>query len=369
MKNMIPVSKPALAGNEMKYVRDCLESTWISSVGGYIEQFESAFAGFCGTEHAITCCNGTAALHLALAALEVGPGDEVLVPALTYVATANAVRYCGATPVFVDSEWDTWNMDTRLVEPLITTRTKGIIAVHLFGHPADMNALNALALEKGLFVIEDAAEAHGAEYNGKRTGALADVGTFSFYGNKIISTGEGGMLTTDNEQLAKRIRLLKGQGMDPKRRYWFPVLGYNYRMTNIAAAIGLAQMEAIEWHMEQRRRVAHEYYRHLAGLDGYLLQVEQPWAKHAYWLPSVVLPETCPRSRDEVMSKMLEAGIETRPFFVPMHKLPMYAESTQRRSYPIAEELASRGINLPSYAELKNEEILRICDALIESVT
>ncbi|MDH3691162.1 MAG: DegT/DnrJ/EryC1/StrS aminotransferase family protein, partial [Gammaproteobacteria bacterium] len=176
---MIPVSKPALTGNEMKYVKDCLESTWISSVGGYIGQFEAAFAEFCGTKNAITCCNGTAALHLALAALGVGPGDEVIVPTLTYVATANAVTYCGATPVFVDSEPDAWNMDVGLIESLITDRTRGIIVVHLFGHPADMDPVNALAREKGLFVIEDAAEAHGAEYKGKRAGALADVATFS----------------------------------------------------------------------------------------------------------------------------------------------------------------------------------------------
>ncbi|MDH3638399.1 MAG: DegT/DnrJ/EryC1/StrS family aminotransferase, partial [Gammaproteobacteria bacterium] len=241
--------------------------------------------------------------------------------------------------------------------------------VHLFGHPADMDPVNALAREKGLFVIEDAAEAHGAEYKGKRAGALADVATFSFYGNKIISTGEGGMLVTDDEKLSERIRLLKGQGMDPNRRYWFPILGYNYRMTNVAAAIGMAQMETIEWHMEQRRRIAHEYIRNLKAHDVFFFQVEQPWAKHAYWLPSIVLRETCRYSRDEVMSKMSEARIETRPFFVPMHKLPIYAESPQLGAYPIADELASRGINLPSYAELRNEEVQRICDALVDSVT
>ncbi|MGB8511125.1 MAG: DegT/DnrJ/EryC1/StrS family aminotransferase, partial [Pyrinomonadaceae bacterium] len=223
----IPVAAPVLAGREKEYVADCMESGWISSSGKYVELFEAAFAKFCGVRHAVACCNGTVALHLALVALGVAPNDEVIVPTLTFVATANAVTYCGARPVFVDSEPETWNLDPAQVEAKITSRTKGIIAVHLYGQPAEMDALRAVARRHGLFLLEDAAEAHGALYKGRPAGSLGDVAAFSFYGNKIIATGEGGMVTTDDDALAARVRLLRGQGMDTERRYWFPVVGYN----------------------------------------------------------------------------------------------------------------------------------------------
>ena len=245
---------------------DCLDSTWISSSGKYIEQFEKAFAEFCGVKHAVTCCNGTVALHLALMALGTQPGDEVIVPTLTYIATANAVTYCGARPVFVDSEPETWNMDPSLIEEKITPRTKGIIVVHLYGHPADMDPIMSIARRHGLFVIEDAAEAHGAEYKGHRVGSIGDMSTFSFYGNKIITTGEGGMVVTNNDSLASKARQLKGQGSVPDQRYWFPIIGYNYRMTNVASAIGLAQLEKAEWHIERRREVARWYYEYLHNI-------------------------------------------------------------------------------------------------------
>ncbi|HEX5576551.1 MAG TPA: DegT/DnrJ/EryC1/StrS aminotransferase family protein, partial [Gemmatimonadales bacterium] len=229
----IPVAAPMLVGNEKAYVLDCLDSSWISSAGQYVSRFEAAFADFCGVKHAVACCNGTAALHVALSALGVGPGDEVIVPTLTFVATANAVIQCGARPVFVDSEPETWNIDPALIEAKITPRTKGIIVVHLYGHPAEMESIVSTARRHGLFVVEDAAEAHGAEHNGRRVGSLGDVGIFSFFGNKIITTGEGGMVTTSDDTLAARVRQLKAQGIDPNRRYWYPVIGYNYRMTNV----------------------------------------------------------------------------------------------------------------------------------------
>lgn len=364
MRRFIPVAEPSLVGNEKKYVLDCLESTWISSNGKYIQQFEEAFAKFCGVKCALSCCNGTVALHLALLALGVGPGDEVIVPTLTFVATANAVSYCGATPVFVDSEIETWNMDTSFLEDLITPRTKGIVVVHIYGHPVDMDPVLAVARKHGLFVIEDAAEAHGAEYKGRKVGSIGDIATYSFYGNKIITTGEGGMVVTSNRELACRIRQLRAQGMDSHRRYWFPVIGYNYRMTNVAAAIGLAQLEKVNWHVTRRREIATQYARCLGDVPGVRFQAEKPWARNVYWMTSVVLDEQWP-DRDLVMEKLADAGIETRPFFYPMHTLPIYCKSARGQGYPISEKVAARGINLPSSAKLTEEDVGYICDQLI----
>jgi perosamine synthetase len=362
-KPFIPVAAPVLAGREKEYVADCMESGWISSSGKYVELFEAAFAEFCGVGHAITCCNGTAALHLALVALGVGQGDEVIVPTLTFVATANAVTYCGARPVFVDSEPETWNLDPAQVEAKITARTKGIIAVHLYGHPAEMDALRRIARRHGLFLLEDAAEAHGALYKGRRAGALADVAAFSFYGNKIIATGEGGMVVTNDDALAARVRLLRGQGMDAELRYWFPVIGYNYRMMNIPAAIGLAQLEQAEWHMRRRREVATAYLKLLGDVPGLRPQGESELVQHAYWMFTVILDEMR-AGRDEVMKQLGERGIETRPVFYPLHILPPYREAARGGEFPVAERLAGRGISLPTWAGLNRENIDYICGSL-----
>ncbi|HEY2011897.1 MAG TPA: DegT/DnrJ/EryC1/StrS family aminotransferase, partial [Bryobacteraceae bacterium] len=228
-RKTIPVSHPVLSGNEKRYVLECLETGWISSIGRFIRLFEDSFATYCEAGHAVACNNGTTALHLALAGLGTGPGDEVIVPTLTYIATANAVRYCGAQPVFVDSEPVTMAIDPARIEERITPRTKGIMVVHLYGHPADMDPILEIARRHGLYVVEDAAEAHGSLYRGRKVGSLGNAATFSFYGNKIITTGEGGMVTTNDSDLNQRIRILRGQGMDPERRYWFPVVGYNDR--------------------------------------------------------------------------------------------------------------------------------------------
>jgi perosamine synthetase len=321
-KRVIPVAAPVLVGNEKAYVMDCLDSTWISSSGKYIDKFENAFAEFCGVKHAITCCNGTVALHLALMALGVQHGDEVIVPTLTFVATANAVTYCGARPVFVDSEPETWNMDPSLIEEKVTPRTKGIIVVHLYGHPADMDPIISIARRRGLFIIEDAAEAHGAEYKGQRIGSLGDISTFSFYGNKIITTGEGGMVVTNDPALASKVRQLKGQGFVPEQRYWFPIIGFNYRMTNVASAIGLGQLEKAEWHIERRLEVARWYYEYLNNTASLTLPVQKEWARNVYWMFSVLLDERVLISRDDLMAGLLKLGIETRPLFYPMHILP-----------------------------------------------
>lgn len=335
---------------------DCLQSTWISSTGKYVDRFEAAFSEFCGTRHAISCSNGTIALHLALLALGVGSGDEVLVPTLTFVATANAVTYCGARPVFVDAEPDTWNIDPTLLEALVTPRTKGIIVVHLFGHPVDMEPVLIVARRHGLFVIEDAAEAHGAQYRGRPVGALGDIATFSFYGNKIITTGEGGMVVTDDAGLAARVRQLKGQGMDPARRYWFPIIGFNYRLTNIAAAIGLGQMEMADWHMQRRREVATWYREALEGVRGITWQTEQPWARHAYWMVSLQV-DAGEQQRDLIMAQLAERGIETRPIFYPLHTLPPYRLDTEDAVLPVAELIAQRGFSLPTWAGLTREDV------------
>ncbi len=362
-RKVIPVAAPVLAGNERAYVLDCLESTWISSNGAYLERFERAFAEFCGVRHAIACCNGTAALHLALLALGVGPGDEVIIPTLTFVATANAVRYCGANPVFVDSDPATWNLDPAAVAAAVTPRTRAVLAVHLYGHPAAVGPLREVCARHGLPLVEDAAEAHGAEYRGRRVGSLGDVATFSFYGNKIVTCGEGGMVVTDDDGLAARARLFRGQGMDPDRRYWFTVLGYNYRMTNVAAAIGLAQLERADWHMARRRDVAARYRERLARVPGLVFQAEEDAVKHAYWMFTVVLGDDAPADRDAVMTHLLDDGVETRPVFYPIHTLPPHREPPQG-PFPVAERVARRGFNLPTWAGLSPEDVESVSAAL-----
>jgi perosamine synthetase len=357
----ISVAQPKLAGNEKKYVLDCLETSWISSNGKYIGAFEESFAKFCGVKHAIAANNGTTALHLALVALDLKPGDEVIIPTVTYIATANAVRYCGATPVLVDVCQETMNIDPRDIERKITPKTRGIIPVHLYGHPAEMDPINDIARQHQLWVVEDAAEAHGAEVLGRRVGTLGTCATFSFFGNKIITTGEGGMVTTNDDDLAARLRLFRGQGMDPNRRYWFPVVGYNYRMTNIQAAIGLAQMENIDQALSERETLARWYDEALAGLQNEIVLPQQmPWAKQVYWMYNIFLRDGDGAKRDAVMRKLDEMGIETRPVFYPMHVLPPYFEEN---AYPTADLWAQRGINLPTHQGLTSTDVMRIAES------
>ncbi len=368
-RELIPIAAPVFAGNEREYVLDCMDSGWISSGGKYVGLFENKFAEFCHVRHAVACCNGTIALHLALLALGVTHEDEVIVPTLTFVATANAVTYCGARPVFADVEQKTWNLDATQLESLITKRTKGIIAVHLYGLPADMDAIRAIAARHNLFVVEDAAEAHGALYKGQPVGSLSDIATFSFYGNKILSTGEGGMVTTDNEELAKRARLLHAQGMDATRRYWFPVIGYNYRMMNLPAAIGLAQLERADWHIARRHEVAAWYMEELADIRGISWQLPRDWARHAQWLVAILLDDKLPISRDDLIDELYARGIETRPLFYPLHTLPPYqASASSPINLPVAERLATRGLCLPTWAGLTQSDVQRVCRNLRECI-
>jgi perosamine synthetase len=357
----LSVSSPDLTGRERELLLAAFDSGWISGAGPFVQRFEEAFAEKISVRHAVSCANGTAALHLALLALGVRPGDEVIVPDLTFVATANAVTYCGATPAFADCEEDTWCVSAATVEPLITPRTVGIIPVHLFGHPCDMDAITALAARHGLFVLEDAAEAHGALVRGRPAGSLATAAIFSFYGNKIVTTGEGGMITTNDAALAARARQLRGQGMDLEKRFWFPLIGYNYRLTNLQAAIGLAQLERLDQTVEVHRRVAAWYRAELASVEGLRLPVEKKWAKNVYWLFSLVL-EGGEARRDTVIQTMAEEGIETRPFFYPMHNLPMYGGLAA--DCPVATRLAAAGISLPTHAGVRRGDVARVARSL-----
>lgn len=361
----LPVAAPDLGGNEERYVVDAIRSTWISSTGRYVDRFEREFAEFTGARAAIPVANGTVAIHLALVALDVRPGDEVIVPSLTYVATANAVRYVNAEPVFVDVDPSTWTIDPAAVEAAITPRTSGVIPVHLYGHPADMDSINAIATRHGLWVVEDAAEAHGARYKDRPVGGLGSIGTFSFYGNKIITSGEGGAVTVNDPELERRLRLYRGQGMDPERRYFFPVVGYNYRLTNVACAILCAQLERYEELAAARRRVFDWYSERLNGIPGVGLQPSAPWARLASWLYSVTIdPTKFGRTRDDVAEHLSAAGIETRPFFLPVHQLPPYASSGGRhQDLPVTDFLARSGLNLPTSTQLTPMDIERVADA------
>lgn len=356
----IPVARPSIVGNEAAYVLDAVESSWISSIGPYVDRFEQEWADACCTRAAIGVVNGTAALHLAVEALGAGAGDEVIVPSLTYIATANAVRYSGATPVFADVDPGTWCLDPEAVEAAVTPRTRGIIAVHLYGHPADMDALNDIAARHGLWVVEDAAESHGARYKGRPTGSLGSVGVFSFYGNKIITSGEGGALTVDDPDLEARLRLLRGQGMDPDRRYWFPVIGYNYRLTNVCAAILCAQLERMDAIIADRKAVFDGYRERLADVPGIGHQPAAPWAVPAPWLYCITVDAAeFGMDRDELARRLNAAGIETRPFFHPLHRLPPY-EDANGPLLPHTDRLAGAGLNLPTFAGMTHAELDRV---------
>lgn len=355
----IPVYQPSLVGNEKKYVMDCLDSTWISSKGAYLEKFEDAFSKKIGVKHATTVSNGTVALHLALLALGVGPGDEVIVPTLTYIASVNAIRYVGATPVFVDSLRDTWQADPADIEKKVTSKTKAILLVHLYGHPCNMDEVMRIAKQHGIYVVEDAAEAFGSKYRDEFVGAIGDIATFSFFGNKTITTGEGGMVVTNDQTLIDRVKHLKGQGLAIHRQYWHDVVGYNYRMTNICAAIGLAQLEQADQFIEQKRNVANLYKKYLKDLP-VQIQEEAPDVFHTYWMFSILVADA--RTRDQLREFLLERGIETRPLFYPVHTMPMYSVPFQ--SHKIAEDLGWRGINLPSYPGLQEIQIIKICDSI-----
>jgi perosamine synthetase len=358
----IPVYQPSLNGNEKKYVNECLDSTWISSKGKFVSEFESSFAEYVGVKNATTVSNGTVAIHLALLALGIGEGDEVIVPTLTYISSVNTIAYTRATPVFVDSLQDSWQIDPKDVVKKITPRTKAIMAVHLYGHPCDMDALVEICKKNNLFLLEDCAEAIGTLYKGKHVGTFGDVSTFSFFGNKTITTGEGGMVITNDETLHDRAVHFKGQGLAKHRQYWHDVIGYNYRMTNICAALGLAQLENVASVLAEKKRVADTYRRCLENTSVVFHNPIGDDVYHSYWMCSILAQDA--KQRDVVRTHLDNEGIETRPLFYPVHTMPMYSAQYQR--HPVAENLGWRGLNLPSYPGLKTEEIEFICEKIKE---
>lgn len=363
------VSKPVLAGRECEYVRDALDSGWISSNGSYVGRFERSVSSFVGVAHGMAVSSGTAALHLACLAMELGPRQDVIVPALTYVASANAVRYCGGRPLFADCDPYTWNVTRASIEAAWTPRTVGVVLVHLYGLPAPVEEIAALCRERGAWLIEDCAECFGGTVGGRQVGTFGDAAAFSFFGNKIISTGEGGMVLVHDPRRRERVAMLRDQGMDAARRYWHPITGYNYRMTNVAAAIGLGQSEMADYHLAERRRIALRYLEKLAPLQesGMLrLPLEPADTRNVYWLFSVVLTAGGERRREHIRQTLLAAhGIETRPFFVPMHKLPMFRT---KRHFPHSEFVGEHGINLPTYSGLDTKDIDEICAALSDII-
>lgn len=363
---MIPVCTPYLAGNEKKYVNDCLKTNWISSAGKYVDLFEERFSRYCGRPHGIATTNGTTALHLAVAACGIGPGDEVVMPAFTIASTAFAVIYCGAKPVFVDCEPDTWNIDPEKIEKKITKRTKAIMPVHIYGHPCDMNTIGAIARKHKLFIIEDAAEAHGAEYNGKKAGGIGNVSCFSFYANKIVTCGEGGMVVTGNKKIAERCRSFKNLSFLKEKRFWHKDLGFNYRMTNIQAAIGLAQLEKIDRFVELRRRNAAFYTARLKKVSGITLPVERPGVKNVYWMYGILIDQKFGMTREKFMNALKARGIETRTFFLSLHDQPVFKKlgCGSKETFPVTEDIARRGLYLPSGSNLKKKEINYICDCI-----
>jgi perosamine synthetase len=358
---------PDLAGNEQTYAADAVASTWISSSGTYLDRFESEFADACGCPFALGTSSGTAALHLALAALGVGPGDEVIVPSMTYIATANAVTYCGATPVFADIEPSTWCLDPAAIEDAITPRTKGIIPVHLLGHPADMAPILELARVHGLWVVEDAAQATFATYRGQVVGGLGDAAAFSFFGNKILTSGEGGAVTFRDRRLEQRMTMLRGQGMDPLQRYYFPIVGFNYRMTNVAAAILCGQMERRQELLLRRRRILDIYAERLVEVPGIEVRKDAAWAETAPWMASCLVdPGRFGCTRDDLATALKERGVDTRPMFIPIHRLPPYRSSARERHavLPVTDRLGALGLMLPTYSQLAEEDAVRICDMI-----
>lgn len=361
-RSHLPMADPTFGQKELDYVTECILTGWVSSAGKFVSRFEELFAEFCGVKYAVSVCNGTCALHLALHALDIQAGDEVIVPTLSFIASANAVRYTGAEPIFVDSEPRTWNVDPQALYAAITPRTKAIMPVHLYGHPADMDTIREVADRHRLLVIEDAAEAHGAMYKGRRVGGIGDVGCFSFYGNKIITTGEGGMVVTDRKDVADRMRMLRDHGMSPVRRYWHPILGYNYRLTNIQAALGVAQMERIDWLLARKREIAQAYSQRLRAITGITLPIQESWASSVFWLNSILVDESkFGLSRDELMARLKDGGIETRPVFPCIHRQPIYNTGAR---LPVAQHISENGLSLPSAVNLTLASIERIVDSI-----
>lgn len=357
----IPIYKPYLGPEETRLVLDCMDSTWISSQGKYIDEFEDKVEDYTGAAYAVAVSNGTVAIHLAMLALGIGPGDEVITTNFTYVASSNAILYVGATPVFADIDKDTWNLDPQRIAEKITKKSKAILYTNIYGTPAEYTLLRQLADDNGLFLIEDAAESFGATYKGKMSGTLGDISTFSFFGNKTITTGEGGMVLTHEADIAAKLKKLKNQGNSESVRYYHDILGYNYRMTNIQAALGVAQMGKIKQILQLKNAIQQRY---IQGLGSKLIFQRVPdHATSSYWMCSLLLRSE--KEKEKVREALSKSNIETRPFFIPIDELPFY---NSVKDCPVSREISSLGMNLPSYPDLSYEDQERIIEIILETI-
>lgn len=363
---VVPVNEPLIGEATSRYVQECLTTGWISSEGRFIQELERSWAGWCGAEYGVAVCNGTAALEIACQALDLRPGDEVIMPSFTIISCALAILEAGATPVLVDSDPVTWCLDVEQVRARVTPRTRAIMPVHMYGHPAEMDEVNAIAREHGLDVIEDAAEAHGALYRGRRVGAFGRFGTFSFYANKIVTTGEGGMVLCHTEADAERLRSLRNLCFKKDRRFWHTELGHNFRMTNMQAAVGVAQVEQIDEHIRRKKAMAAFYGERLSGLRGVQLPAELPHVSSVFWMYGLVLDEAFPLDARQFADELRALGVETRPFFVGMHEQPVFRDRGLflGETYPVAERLAREGFYLPSGLTLSVAQMERVCDGV-----
>jgi len=393
---MIPVNEPLIAKNALKYVSECIKTGWISSAGRFIKEFEDAFAAYLGVKYAITTTSGTTALHLGVASLSIGQNDEVIIPALTMIAVPYAVLYTGALPAVVDVDPETYNISPEKIRDFINRQckydpqtkqlidkatnrvVKAVIPVHLYGHPCLMDEIMDIAENYNLYIIEDAAEAHGALYFSKelktkknqkvpvKAGAIGDVGCFSFYANKIITTGEGGMVVTNSQQIAEKARRLKDLAHSPQKRFYHTQLAFNYRMTNMQAAVGVAQLEEIDRFIEIKRKMAGRYKELLGSVEGLILPVEKEWARSVYWMYAVLIEKDFGLSRDEFIQKLREEDIDTRTFFIPVHQQSVFRDNRLYKSlsFPVAQSLSEKGLYLPSGLALTDEQIIKVSEAI-----
>lgn len=360
MQKFIPVYEPVLTHEVKKNVIECMESNWISSRGKFIDEFEEKFSLWTGSKYSASVSNGTVALHLALLALDVGAGDEVIVPTFTYVASVNAIAYVGATPVFVDSLPGSWQIDPMDIERKISKKTKAIMAVHLYGQPADMLKIMTIAKKYDLKVIEDAAEAFGSKIGNCHVGTYGDISTYSFYGNKTITTGEGGMVVTNNFDLDKRVRKLKGQGLAGTKEYWHDEIGYNYRMTNICAAIGVAQLNVADSILAKKRHIAELYKKLLLDLPlSFFWEISGTTS--SFWMNCIKVD--IPADRDILRDFLKKQGVETRPGFFPSHTMPMFIQYN-KSEYPVALMLAASVINLPSSPAMSDDDVIYVVNVI-----
>jgi perosamine synthetase len=367
--HQIPLVQPVFDGNELEYVTDCILTGWVSSQGKYVREFESNFAEYVGANNALAVSNGTVALHLALVALGIGPGDEVLVPNLTFAAPINAVLYVGAIPVMVDVDPVSMAINLPEAEKLVSKKTRAIIAVHLYGHPANMYSLDILATLHNLYVIEDCAEALGSTYKGGHVGTFGDAATFSFFGNKTVTTGEGGIVLLKDQSLHKRANILRDHGMSPDKRYWHNEVGFNYRLTNLQAAVGVAQLERVDYFIQRKRWIADQYNLMLGNSLPMSLPQDGGDIHNSYWLYTVVLNQELSSKRDSILSIMKNHGIEARPIFFPIHRMPPYAKFIQKDAvFPVSDWLSDCGISLPSSITLTEAEIMRTCECLKDAL-